>query len=178
MIIVDNENKLFSIFNFVIQFLISPYKSLVDVGCGTGQHTRNLFINHKKYYDVQAINDPPQPFTQADVTDSGVDIKADVITGLDFLEHLPKNKGYTFLIRALLASKLLILFCPEGEYLVENAVGPDQHQASWTAQEMDELGFNVWFCPNYHPTLGIGAFLAWRHTDGTNIPSDWLFSNF
>jgi hypothetical protein len=118
------------------------------------------------------------PFQQLDVTDRGVDLKSDVLVGLDFLEHLPKNEGYRFLIRALQRHKLIVLFCPEGEYLVENATGPDQHQAAWTAKEMDDLGFNVWFCPTYHPTLGIGAFLAWKHMDGTVIPPDWLHNNF
>lgn len=167
MITITQGNLLYNSFDKILQFLINPFSSFFDFGCGTGQHTRNLHCKRKLYIDAIKTDDRPKPFIQMVEKEFWNHLvnTPDVIIALDFLEHLEKKEGYQFLIKALCNSELLILFCPEGDYLVQGATGYDQHQSGWTAAEMEELGFEVWLDINFHPSLNLGAFLAWRHKD-------------
>jgi hypothetical protein len=161
MILVDYSDKLYRSIDAILQFFLNYHDSFVDIGCGSAPHTRNLTVHGKRLFiDLKKRIDSPEPFKEEDARGKFY-IDYDVLIGLDFLEHLTKEEGYQFLIRACQANNFIILFCPEGEYIVPDAVGPDQHQCGWTAKEMSDLGFQVWLAPNFHSTLNLGAFLAW-----------------
>jgi hypothetical protein len=56
-----------------------------------------------------------------------------------------------------------IIFTPIGPYLMQDNDNPEDHHSAWYPSD-----FPGWAClvfPEYHPTLEVGAFFAWRCKD-------------
>lgn len=147
----------------------SEGKTFLDLACGEMTVTRHLKFHSSVHVDVQDRPDRPKEFTfvQGDITDETLPVfqkKYDVAFIGDGLEHLPKEKGHRLLQNMEHWAYLPIVFVPLGAYLIENEPtnNPDSHRSAWYPDNFHERGWQCEVHEDWHPTLGIGAFFAWR----------------
>lgn len=141
-------------------------QSLIDLCSCEATVTRNLDFKDKVYVDALDcwhIPDQMHRFVQADVLGDHECLNKhyDVANCSDGIEHLTKEDGFRLVEKMKKISDKQILFTPLGEYMVE--VGnpdPKCHKSGWWAE--DFAGFAAIVAPNYHPTLGVGAFWVWN----------------
>jgi hypothetical protein len=167
---VDNENLLVKEYERVLQKLIDGFTSAIDIGCGTQEPTKNLRIYEMVGIDLD-IPDYADP--KRYIKGNALEIlppmvgRFDVSLALDFLEHLTEAEG-SRLIHVLweIGIKRQIYFIPTGdkEKVLSPEVNPD-HKTYYTPDQFERWGFQIWHCPNFHETLGIGAFLTWKTFD-------------
>ena len=151
--------------------------SLLDLGCCEGNHTKHFPIPEKMFVDIEHMSNTLEPFLKADIRYAGKLFRPnsyDLVTALDVIEHLHKEDGCKLpQDMEQIASKRILIFSPQGEYMVgECQEGQLQHHAhwsGWTEEELSYLGFTCLLCPDFHFSLGIGAFWAWKELDGSNI---------
>lgn len=152
-------------------------KSLLDLGCCEGSHTKHWNIPNKMFVDIERRSSTLEPFLLADILqiDKLFTPKShDLVVALDVIEHLQKDEGYKWLQdMKRIARKRVLIFSPQGDYMVgqcsEGQKRHDAHWSGWTAEEFDAMGYDTLLCPDFHPTLGIGAFWAWKILDGQEI---------
>ena len=144
--------------------------SLLDLGCCEGSHTKYFQIPNKLFVDVKRESSTLDPFLKADIryADKLFTPKSyDLVVAIDVIEHLRKDEGYKLLQEMeKIARRRVLIFSPQGDYMVgqcqEGQSSYDAHWSGWTAEEFDAMGYFVILCPDFHPTLGIGAFWAWK----------------
>lgn len=149
---------------------------LIDLGCCEATHTGQLKFKDSLFVDIQdrkLVNG--REITKMDVFDflNSCVGKIDVMTALDFIEHLTIEDGNRLIDKMIEHSKKRIIFTPLGEYLVQTgATTPDQHRSGWYPDNFP--GWNTIVFPKYHPTLGIGAFFVW-HSDNVKEEGERVF---
>jgi hypothetical protein len=141
-------------------------KSLLDAMCNLAPHTPRLGFQKKTYVDIlerKLVHENEQPlFIQADVLKYlESDTTYDVIISSDGIEHLTKEDGYKLLRLMQQKSSRQVLFTPLGSYMVdEKDTDPEGHHSGWTPDMIE--GWACIVLPQYHPTLGIGAWFFWN----------------
>jgi SAM-dependent methyltransferase len=137
-------------------------RSVLDVGCGIRPQQlvkaeRYLGIDaHQPYID--ALGDPEhfrcshwQP-ALAEFADQ----EFDLVTALDFIEHLERDEGLEFIAEAQRVGKLVVLFTPVGPF-PQKFSDPDQwgmdggfwqtHRSAWTPADFD--GWEIYVLPGF-----------------------------
>lgn len=141
-------------------------KSMLDLGCGFAPQTRQLGFTERTYVDkVERDLEEEMPhFINCDLLSDKYFKQEgyDVSIMSDVLEHFPHEAAKYLLHIMEKYSRKQIIFTPHGDYLIEEIAtdNPDSHKSGWT-----ENDFKDWACivfSNFHPTLNIGAFFAFR----------------
>lgn len=149
-------------------------KTLLDAMCNLAPHTPLLGFKERTYVDVLPRildhKDEQQHFIQKDIFHflDDEDIYFDTIICSDGIEHIIKEDGHRLLYEFLLKSDRNIIFTPLGNHMVEDGDNPENHHSGWFPEELK--GYASIVFPQYHPTLGIGAFFSW---DCDNIEDDF-----
>lgn len=164
-----NQHGSFPLYERVIEAIMGSKTcdlSLIDLCCCEATVTRKLNFKEKTYVDVLDCWDIPgqmDRFIQTDVLGDHEIFKKryDIANCSDGIEHLTKENGFKLVERMKTISDKQILFTPLGNYMVENDnPDPKCHKSGWFAEDFE--GFASIVCPNYHPTLNVGAFWVWR----------------
>lgn len=143
-------------------------KSMVDLGCHTAPYTAKLGFTKRTYVDIQDrgldFKKEEQYFVKMDI------IKFmqkgqyfDVSISSDSLEHLSVRNGRLLVHLMEQYSGKQIIFTPLGKYMVTKDKHPDSHQSGWSPDYFE--GWAGIVMPNFHPSLGIGAFFCWHCED-------------
>lgn len=144
-------------------------KTFIDLCCCEATVTRKLKFKEKTYVDVLDCWEIPgemDRFVQADVLGDHpiFNKKYDIANCSDGIEHLTRDDGFRLVERMKNISDKQILFTPLGNYMIEEGnPDPKCHKSGWFAE--DFVGFASIVCPQYHPTLGVGAFWVWKCED-------------
>lgn len=152
-------------------------KSMVDLCSNLAPHTPLLGFARRLYVDILPrrldLSSEQQYFRQHDVlrlneiiTD---DADIDVTICSDGIEHFTKPKGYELLEIMEMVSRKQILFTPLGEYMVDViSEDPEGHHSGWVPEDVKNYAAIVF--PDYHPTLGVGAFFFLKCED---LATEW-----
>jgi hypothetical protein len=108
---------------------------------------------------------------KAHITHSNYKVKnCDLVLLIDVIEHLEKEEALELLHYLKEVAKSLVIFTVEGDTLgysnkdMENPL--QEHKSIWTAEEFEEMGFEVTVYENFHNHLGnghVGAIWAvWK----------------
>lgn len=146
-------------------------KSMVDLGCHRAPYTPLLGFKDKVYVDILDRpldhKEEQQFFVLSDATEFLISQKNnfDVIICSDMIEHLTIGDGCGLVEWMQIYSDKQIIFTPLGEYMVDIAESnnPDIHRSGWTPEVLPAY-LSIIF-PDFHPTLGIGAFFAVNCSD-------------
>jgi len=142
---------------------------MIDVGCNLAPFTPRLGYKHRKYVDIlpRTLDHPEEQkfFEQNDllaVLRHG--IAYNTVISSDVIEHLTTDRGYEMLALAENCSHRQIIFTPLGPWMLEpDGPSPEQHHSAWYPEMLE--GYASIVFPNYHPTLGVGAFFSWKCDD-------------
>jgi hypothetical protein len=151
--------------------------SFIDLCSYEARLTRRLPFADRTYVDISFRNlDNVGPgeqdkFVQADVLgDHPVfNRRYDVAICSDGIEHLTKEQGWKLLERMKQLADRQVLFTPLHAWMMDPTnPAPESHKSLWTPEDLpDWAHISV---PEYHPTLGIGAFFFWNCP---NLDEDW-----
>lgn len=148
--------------------------SMADLCCNLAPHTPLLGFKNRFYVDILPRTldhkEEQQYFIRQDIFDFlkvNNSFKFDTLICSDGIEHLTDEMGIELLKRMQLYSKRMVLFTPLGEHLVDReGTEPEGHHSGWTPDILKSIWPEDMFAyivfPQYHPTLGIGAFFFWR----------------
>lgn len=145
-------------------------KSMVDLMCHHAPYTPLLGFKDRLYVDIQDRGldhkEEEQFFIKSDIWSFLVEndkLRCDVMICSDGIEHLEKQEGFDLLFTMKLMSGRQIIFTPLGECKIADDDNPDSHKSGWMP---DDFGYwaTIVF-PDFHPTLGCGAFFAWHCDD-------------
>jgi hypothetical protein len=145
-------------------------KSLLDICCGEMSNTRHLKFRESTHIDVHDWPNRPKEFNfvQGDALEllrTVGDKQFDVALCSDGIEHLSYDDGEELLGQMERVARLAIIFTPIGPYLMyPDATDPDSHKSAWYPEDMIRYGWQTRAFPMWHPTLGIGAFFAFKHS--------------
>lgn len=139
--------------------------SFIDLCSYEAGMTRDLPFRRKVFVD--AIT-PPHPPSQGTFIEASIlsdhpifNERFDVAFCLDGIEHLHKAEGFQLLSRMQTISRKQIVFTPLGEYMVNpHDSHPHSHKSGWLPEDVRDHAVIV--CPNWHPTLGVGAFFFFK----------------
>jgi len=145
-------------------------KSMIDIGSGFCPTTRKLGFKEKRYVDIveRDLGEEKHYFVHMDILSmvkSDSDKNYDVSISLDNIEHFWKEDAFDLISWMESNSKKQIIFTPLGDYLTikdKNNKDPDTHKSGWMPTEFIDRGWVTVTFPNFHPTLGIGAFFAFN----------------
>lgn len=145
--------------NHLIYKLIRPTDRVLDLGCGNKDSFNGIVCNYTgvdvfsgALYDVKHdLSSFPYPFE---------DNSYDIVTALDFIEHLDKDVGRRMLEEAhRIAKKRIIIFTPD-EFR-DNRVNIDKpglwstgnewnlHKSLWTKDDFENWNFLDYTDPGY-----------------------------
>jgi len=141
-----------------------PASNMCDLMCHRAPYTPLLGFKERTYVDIQNREfDFPEEkgyFTHMDVFEfmkvCGVDY--DLMICSDGIEHLTKEQGEELLWWMDIHSDKQVIFTPLGEYMLTEDKHPDSHRSGWTPELLPDY-LSIVF-PDFHPTLGVGAFFA------------------
>lgn len=162
-------NGSYELFDKIIKAIIGDGiadQTFIDLCSCQATATQNLPFKEKTYVDALdcwVIPNQMHRFIQADVLGDHEVLKQhySVANCSDGIEHLYKADGFRLVERMKEISDKQILFTPLGEYMVEaNNPDPKCHKSGWVPEDFPDFASIV--CPNWHPTLNIGAFWFWR----------------
>lgn len=154
----------YPLFTEYLKLIIGPgmeKQSLIDLCAHTAPVTKTLPFQSKVYVDVNPQAYPG--FVQADVLGEHpvFESRYNVSTCLDGIEHMHKPMGMALLDRMMKISEKQILFTPLDPWCVDpSSTDPEAHKCVWKPEELPNYASIV--LPNWHPSLGIGAFFFWR----------------
>lgn len=142
--------------------------SLLDLCCN--ECTTTARFKWKRHCGVDVVSWPKRPkwveFHLKDAKQFAFECdfeEFDVCIVSDGVEHFTKFEGQQMLDAATGAARLVIMFTPLGEYMVDpSSTHPDSHKSGWWPQEFVDNGWAVDVYPKWHPSLGVGAFFAWK----------------
>lgn len=144
-------------------------KSMIDLCCGFAPQTRQLGFKDRFYIDVfeRDLKEENENFLARDIfwlMDSMFPLKMDCCFMLDAIEHFKRDDAYKILRWMNDTFALQIIFTPLGDYLIEKKEtnNPDSHKSGWLSKEFEDMGWHTIVFPNFHPTLNIGAFFAFK----------------
>lgn len=140
-------------------------KSMIDLCCNEATHTRRLPFREKVYVDIlpRLIGPEQSMFVQADVLAEHAVFNRhyDVSLCLDGIEHVTKEQGHKLIERMKKISDRQVLFTPLHPWMMEpNNPSPESHKSLWGPADLPDWGHIV--IPEYHKSLGIGAFFFWN----------------
>lgn len=152
----------------ILRGIVQPAedRTFLDLCCGEMTHTRDLKFGASVHVDV--VDWPNRPkefhFVQSNVLDCEFEARAfDVSLCSDGIEHFTKADGWRLIHAMEEWSARPVIFTPLGNYLVDAAAtNPDTHKSGWWPEEFTKIGWKTDVYKDWHPTLGIGAFFAWR----------------
>jgi hypothetical protein len=145
-------------------------KSMVDIGCGFCPTTRRLGFTDKTYVDivVRDLGEENEYFKQMDILQM-IKLKSknkiDVTISLDNLEHFWEKDAIRLIKWMDKNSETKIIFTPLGHYMTiddKENIDPDTHKSGFTPQQFNDLGWHTLTFHNFHPTLNLGTFFAWK----------------
>jgi len=146
----------------------NQYDSVLDVGCGVGRVIRSIEAKEKYGIDVCAKAIAKARKDHRGVKFSCYDLqlviqgqkqlpKVECVLGLDIIEHFSKSDAAVLLQKCEeAASRCLMWFIPVGYHPQtkdDRGFGNDYHQTHrsiWHPEDMDQLGYEVWYYPNWH----------------------------
>ncbi len=149
----------------------AEWGTLLDLCCGEMTVMRHFLATResgsfKETIHVDVADCPLRPadapFIQMDVIKF---MKAARIYSVAFcgdgLEHFTRKRGGELLKLMQKRARLSVIFTPLGDYLVEpQSKNPDAHKSGWLPADLP--GWETMVFPNWHPTLDLGAFFAWK----------------
>jgi hypothetical protein len=143
----------------------SKRNSMIDLCCNLAPHTRTFGFKERVYVDVlpRDLGNEQKNFVQADVLgDHPVLSKHyDVSICSDGIEHVLQEQGEQLLVRMKAISDRQVLFTPLDPWMMSpDDPNPESHKSIWNPGVLPDYAHVV--MPNYHPTLGIGAFFFWN----------------
>jgi len=147
-------------------------KYMIDLGCHKAPYTPLLGFKYRQYVDIQERpldhESEQKYFFKFDVVDYVKRMpKSDAtIIASDVIEHLTKEEGMTFYEMIWFKAKEFVIFTPYGDCMINigNPDSPDTHRSGWLPEDL-EGSYSIVF-PDFHPTLGIGAFFAFNNDEG------------
>jgi SAM-dependent methyltransferase len=145
----------------------SKYDSVLEIGCSTGKiiaqikaGTRIGIDACERAISIARSERPRVLYQVCDLNNTElIGIReVECIIGQDIIEHLFKIKARE-LLRWIetVATKRIILFIPVGYHPQtkdDRGMGNDYyqtHRSTWYPEDMERLGYDVWFYPNWHP---------------------------
>lgn len=139
--------------------------SMVDLGCHHAAHTPKLGFKDRVYIDIlpQVLDyeSEQEYFIQKDILEvEEGSYNADVVFGLDIIEHLSVENGYKLLKIMESISTKQILFTPLGEMWVGTSGHPEEHASGWIPEMVE--GYASIVFPHYHKAWGFGAWFFFR----------------
>ena len=139
-------------------------KSFLDLCCGEMTITRSLHFKESLHLDV--VDEPLRPrhfnFMRCDIMEAKFPRRYDVAYCGDGIEHLSREDGLCLINELPVVADIAILFTPLGPYCLDPAAtSPHAHKSAWWPNDFPE-DWSTWVFPNWHPTLGIGAFFAYK----------------
>lgn len=146
-------------------------KSMIDICSNLSPHTPLLGFKERVYVDILSRQlDHPQEqqyFVQDNVLDYlNQSTQYDVGICSDGIEHFTEDDGILLLKLMQVRTDRMVLFTPLGDHMVDKeSKDPEGHHSGWTPEMLDRLfpGFFAFISfPEYHPTLGVGAFFFWH----------------
>lgn len=145
-------------------------KSMADMGCNLAPYTCQLGFEKRVYVDIlhRQLDDHNEQkyFVQQDALDflKNTDTEFDVCVSSDHIEHLTDMDGTKLLILMEDKSLKQVLFTPLGDHMVEtDNYNPEAHHSGWTPELVPDYACIIF--PDYHPSLGIGAFFFFKCDD-------------
>jgi SAM-dependent methyltransferase len=138
-----------------LYFFIRTATSILDVGCGV-HSPLTKFIHTKQRLDGVDISEYAignlettayGKVYQCDIRDFTPERTYDIVTAIDFIEHLEKREGEAVLkkLEAIAARKVIII-TPNG--FVPQAPEPDnpfqEHKSGWSVAEFRSRGYRVY----------------------------------
>lgn len=184
-IVFDNLNGSGELYLDVMKVLCGnnrENKTMIDFCAGQAPHTPKLGFGHRCYIDIieRDLGEENPYFIHADVlklVDEPFYISTlwDVAICSDAIEHFKEKDAIKIIKKLNIIAKKQIYFTPLGEWMIDDqSEHPDTHKSGWTPEKLDELfpgHFNYVLFPDFHPTLGIGAFFFWhsKEDDITDI---------
>ena len=148
---------LFGAFHVELKNAISPYKNLIDIGCGSNSSIR-FFSDQLDATGVDgfapAIELSRQrrihkQYLQMDLKDIGEKIPAgsyDCVLCADVIEHFEKEQSRKFIgTLEKIARRRVVLFTPNG-FVPQGALDGNEfqiHRCGWEVEELEALGYSV-----------------------------------
>lgn len=150
----------------LIMDLIPRDSTILDLGCGCGNPFRGIRFSllvgvdifRKKFdmpeYDVVIFYDVKK------IDELFLDNSFDIVTGIDFIEHLKKEEGFEIIKKAeKIARKKVIFFTPrkwsENKQAVENSKywsygnPSNYHKSLWCDEDFIQRGYEIVPFRNY-----------------------------
>jgi hypothetical protein len=144
-------------------------KSMIDLCCNKAPHTPLLGFEKRIYVDILPRtldhSSEQQYFHQMDVLKLGYLVNFDVSICSDGIEHLSLENGVRLRRWMESQTKRQVLFTPLNPWMMsdkEDHEDPEGHHSVWSPDDIFLQGYASIVFPEYHPSLGIGAFFAWR----------------
>lgn len=144
-------------------------QSLIDLCCHIAGMSRLLEFKNRVFVDVGDHSKffDGMNFVQADVVHGDHEVfnqHYDVATCLDGIEHVHKPEGQILLDRMQSMADKSILFTPLDAWMIEpHNPDPESHKCLWVPEDLP--GWAKIVFPEWHPSLGIGAFFFWKCAD-------------
>lgn len=137
--------------------------SFIDLCSHTASMTKSLPFKRKVFVDVdQHVIPEGEMIATSVLGDHPIfNERFDVAYCLDGIEHLHKPEGYALMARMEKISKRQVVFTPLGDYCVNPSdEHPHSHKSGWLPE--DVKGWACIVCPNWHPSLGLGAWFFFK----------------
>ncbi len=140
--------------NLPLWFFVWRAKTVLDVGCGINSPV-NYFITRGHQLDGLDISETAlkqRHYTKyrkvicQDIRDWQSEETYDVITALDFIEHVPKDEGIHILAKMEHMARRVIIVTPNG--FIPQPPGPDnpfqEHLSGWKVKDFEARGYKVY----------------------------------
>jgi hypothetical protein len=139
----------------------SGIKSWVDLGTGNGNVVIDLKWN-KSAAEKYAIDKYPQSFGHnwkfVDELSDVIDVKKDLFTSFDCIEHMTKEDGNKLIDDVDAAFKYKVFFTPKGFLKQDEETHPllmkenpwQKHLSGWTVKDFEDKGYKVIVLENFH----------------------------
>lgn len=158
----------FGAYHIELKKAISPYKNLIDIGCGSNSSIR-FFSDDLDATGVDGFAPAIEASKQSgihkryllmDLKDIGKKLPEksyDCVLCADVIEHFEKDQSRQFIgILERIARKRVILFTPNG-YVPQGAIDGNEfqiHRCGWEVEELEALGYSVTGIYGYKPLRG------------------------
>jgi len=159
------------------QEVVGSCKTLLDIGCGNGNHMIGISPHLAYSVGVDMFEDSIKEarenkiYTDTVLTDvkhiakNYPDNSFECVVAFDLIEHLDKADGFSLLgDMERIASKKVIVFTPNG-FLAQGALYGNEaqiHKSGWTVSEMQSRGYKILGVHGPKPLLGEVSNPRWR----------------
>lgn len=141
--------------------------SMIDLGCNLAPHTPKLGFKKRTYVDVldrKLDHENEQQFFKKQdmlyyLREGGV--VYDFTFSLDSIEHLTVTNGAKLIRLMEDHSHTQVIFTPLNPWMMDlEGTEPEGHHSLWTPDLLPDFASIVF--PDYHNTLGIGAWFGFK----------------